>query len=460
MIIPRNVVLKDRATSPAIMNFVRNKLGGTYAEKVPKVEDNVESIRAVGSIILGSDELMNQFIPALANRIGRVVIQSKLYHNPLMPFKLGYMETGDIVEEVFTNLLDPHKFNPEKSEETWMRREIPDVDSVFHRINFQSFYKITISYQQLRTAFLTWSGLHDLVGRIIEQAYTSANWDEYIMFKYLVATAIINQQLYPVTVPEPNAANAKAVTTEMVAMSNNFLFMSTDYNAMGVANYTDKDNQLMLINTRFSAIQDVEVLAQAFNMSKAELQGHVIMVNGFTFTTGEQARLEKLADIIGTPYPQFTAEQLETLNNIPAVLVDEAFFIVIDQLFEMRNAENGEGLYWQYWLHAWKLFSWSPFANAVVFTTDTNSVTAVAVTPKTATVAKGGSATFKATVTTTGIAPTGVIWTVTGTQAVKSSINSQGVLTVASDEANTSLTVTATSVFDETKTATATVTVS
>lgn len=460
MIIPHNVVLKDRATSPAIMNFIRQQLGGTYAEKVPKVADNVESIRAVGEIILGSDELMNQFIPALANRIGRVVIQSKLYHNPLEPFKLGYMEMGDVVEEIFVNLLDPHKFDPDQSESTWMKREIPDVDSVFHRINFQSFYKITISYQQLRTAFLTWSGLHDLVGRIIEQAYTSANWDEYIMFKYLVATAIINQQLYPVTVPEPNATNAKAVTTEMVAMSNNFLFMSTDYNAMGVANYTDKDNQLMLINTRFSAIQDVEVLAQAFNMSKAELQGHVIMVNGFTFTTGEQERLEKLADIIGTPYPQFTAEQMTTLNNIPAVLVDESFFIVIDQLFEMRNAENGEGLYWQYWLHAWKLFSWSPFANAVAFTTDTNSITAVAVTPKTATVVKGASATFKAAVTTTGIAPTGVLWSVTGTKPVKSTINSQGVLTVATDEANTSLTVTATSVFDGTKTATATVTVS
>lgn len=460
MIVPKSVVLKDRATSPAIMNFIRKELGGNYAAKVPKVSNNVESIRAVGEIIMGDMDLANAFIPALANRIGRVVIQSKLYHNPLEPFKLGYMELGDVVEEIFVNLLKPHAFDPEVASEKWMQREKPDVDSVFHRINFQAFYKITISYQELRTAFLTWSGLHDLVGRIIEQAYTSANWDEFIMFKYLVASAIVSNQLYPVTVSVPTADTAKQITTEMVSRSNELLFMSSDYNAMGVNTYTDKDNQLMLINTKFSAIQDVEVLAQAFNMEKAELQGHVIMVNGFTFSRGELERLSQLADIIGTPYPQFTEAELTALSNIPAVLLDESFFIVIDQLFEMRNAENGEGLYWQYWLHTWKLFSWSPFANAIAFTTDNNSVTAVAVTPKTATVAKGGSATFKANVTVTGLAPESVIWSVSGTSEVTSTISSGGVLTVAENEANTSLTVTATSTYDGTKTGTATVTVS
>lgn len=460
MIIPRNVVLKDRATSPAIMNFIRKELGGSYAQKVPKVANNVESVREVGNIIVGDMELANAFIPALANRIGRVVIQSKLYHNPLERFKLGYMELGDVVEEIFVNLLKPHAFDPDEASEKWMRREKPNVDSVFHKINFQAFYKITISYQELRTAFLTWSGLHDLVGRIIEQAYTSANWDEFIMFKYLVASAIIQNQLFPVTVPVPAAATAKEITTEMVARSNDLIFMSNDYNAMGVNTYTDKDDQLMLINTKFSAIQDVEVLAQAFNMEKAELQGHVIMMNGFTFSKGEQERLSELATIIGKSYPQFTEDQLTTLGNVPAVLLDESFFIVIDQLFEMRNQENGEGLYWQYWLHTWKLFSWSPFSNAIVFTTDTNGITAVSVTPKTATVAKGASATFKANVTVTGLAPQTVLWSVTGSDPVTSTITADGVLTVAPDEANTSLTVTAASTYDGTKTATATVTVS
>lgn len=463
MIIPRSATLKDSATSPQIMNYLRQQLGKEYQAKVPVVQNDVNSIRAVGDIILGDEDLQNAFIPALINRIGRVVIQSKLYRNPLEQFKLGYMELGDVVEEIFVNLLKPHAFNPETAEKKMLAREIPNVDSVFHKINFQAFYKITISYDQLRAAFLTWSGLHDLVGRIIEQAYTSANWDEFIMFKYLLASAAVKNMFYPVQVQAPTATTAKDVTTQMVAMSNALQFMSGDYNAMGVPNYTDKDNQVMIINAKFAALQDVEVLSAAFNMDKAELQGRIVMINDFTMTPIEQTRLAQLAEIIGSPYPQFSATDIATLGTIPAMLIDESFFIVIDQLFELRNMENGEGLYWNYWLHTWKLFSWSPFANAVAFTTTASSVTAVAVTPATSTATKGSTIQMTANVTATGMARNNVFWTIsptTGSVPTTSTVDNNGLVQIGADEANTSLTVTATSAFNNTVSGTAKITVS
>lgn len=461
MIIPATKKLKDSANSAQILNYIRQNQSEAYKAAVPKAEENVESVRAVGEIILAQDtQWFNSFVPALINRIGRVVIQSKLYHNVFEPFKLGYMELGDVVEEIFVNLLDPHLFDPEEAGEKWMKREKPDVDAVFHRINFQAFYKITISYDELRAAFTTWSGLHDLVGRIIEQAYTSANWDEFIMFKYLMATVATKKLMYPVEIDSPTAANVKGITTQMVALSNSLTFMDGSYNSMGVPTYTNKENQLMIINAEYSALQDVEVLSAAFNMDKAELQGHVILVNSFTFSQMELDRLKKLAAIIGTPYPQFTADELAFLDSIPAMLLDESFFIVIDQLFEMRNQENGQGLYWQYWLHCWKLFSWSPFANAVLFTTEATGVTSVTVTPKTATVKKGATYQFNASVVATGGAGISVRWSVSGTDETTSSVDANGLLSVAAGETNSTLTVTATSVFDSTKTASATVTVS
>lgn len=463
MIIPKSAVLNDTATSSQIMNYLRQHLGETYQAKVPVAEANVQSVRAVGDIILSDEALYNSFVPALVNRIGRVVIQSKLYRNPLEIFKMGYMELGDTVEEVFVNVLRVQAFDPQVAEEKWMKRELPNVQAVFHQINFKAFYKLTISYDELRAAFLTWSGLHDLVGRLIEQAYTSANWDEYIMFKYLLANAATKNLLYPIQVPEPNATNAKAVTTSMVEASNNLLFMSGDYNAMGVPTYTDKDNQVMIINTKFAAIQDVEVLAQAFNMSKAELQGRVVMINGFTMTPVEQARLEQLAEVINTPYPQFTAAQLAMLETIPAMLVDEKFFMVLDQLYELKNAENGEGLYWQYWLHTWKMFSSSPFANAIAFTTTLGTVTGVTVSPATVTVTKGFTTQLTGTVTGNGLVSTKGIWSLkatSGSLPVTSTISQSGELTVAIDEQNTKLTATFTAAADSTKSATVAITVS
>lgn len=89
------------------------------------------------------------------------------------------------------------------------------------------------------------------------------------------------------------------------------------------------------------------------------------------------------------------------------------------------------------------------------------TVNTVTVTPATATVAKGASKAFAAAVTGDGAVSNGVLWSVSGTAAVKAGtkIDENGTLTIASNETNTALTVTATSKQDGTKSGTAAVTV-
>lgn len=89
------------------------------------------------------------------------------------------------------------------------------------------------------------------------------------------------------------------------------------------------------------------------------------------------------------------------------------------------------------------------------------TVNTVTVTPSSATVAKGASKAFAAAVTGEGAVSNGVLWSVSGTTAVKAGtkIDENGTLTIASTETNTALTVTATSKQDGTKYGTAAVTV-
>lgn len=89
------------------------------------------------------------------------------------------------------------------------------------------------------------------------------------------------------------------------------------------------------------------------------------------------------------------------------------------------------------------------------------TVNTVTVTPTTATVSKGASKAFAAAVTGEGAVSNGVLWSVSGTAAVKAGtkIDENGTLTIASNETNTALTVTATSKQDGTKSGTAAVTV-
>lgn len=442
------------ANSVQIMNAVRNELGGTYAQMVPIAEDSTRSIRTVGEIIMSYDVLYNDFLNALVNRIGRVIITSKLYRNPWADFKRGLLEYGETIEEIFVNIAKPFQFDPATAETEVFKREIPDVRAAFHTMNYQKFYKVTISNDQLRQAFLSWDGITDLIGRIIDSLYTGANYDEFLTMKYMIARMALNGNMHPINIPDVTAANAKSVVTTIKAISNSLEFMSSAYNAAGVATYTDKYDQFIILNAEFDATIDVEVLASAFNMDKAEFMGRRIVVD--SFSNLDNARLAELfAEDSG--YVEISGDDLTKLSSIPAILVDRDWFMIFDNYYNMTQQYNGQGLYWNYWYHVWKTFSTSPFANAILFTTATPSITSVSITPSTAAVDKGQSIQLSANVVAVGFANKNVTWSISG--ATASNISPAGLLTVGSGETGSAITVTATSVFDGSKKGTATITV-
>lgn len=415
--------------SVSILNAIRANASNTYQDRIPAATR--ENIREVGNSLLNYEAGMNEFLNALVNRIAFVLITSKSYQNPLRMFKKGMMEFGEAVEEVFVNIARAHPFDPVKAQDDLYKMEIPDVAAVFHKLNFRTFYKQTINNDMLRTAFLSYNGIEDLIARIVDAMYTAGNYDEFITMKQLIVDAANDGHFYPVTVPAPTADNGKEIITTIKGISNAMEFMSSKYNFMGVLNHTPKDDQFLIIDAQFAALFDVNVLASAFNMEKAEFLGHQVLIDDFGSLTG-----------------------------VVAVLVDRDWFMVFDNFQGFRENYNGQGLYWNYFYHLWKTFSTSPFSNAVMFTTNTPGVTSVTVTPGTVTLAKGGKPyQFNATVSGTGFAPQNVVWSVGGTDNTVSTISYNGILTVPQNETNKTLTVTATSVYDGTKSGTSTVTI-
>lgn len=415
------------ASAMDILNVIRTNASSTYQERIP--EATQDNIREIGNAMLTYESTQNEFLNALVNRIARVIITSKSYQNPLRMFKKGVLEFGETIEEIFVNIARAHQFDPAVAEKEVFKREIPDVNAVFHKMNYQNFYKTTISNEQLRQAFLSYQGISDLIARIVDSLYTGSEFDEFLVMKQLIVDAANDGKMYAVTIPEVTPDNAKTIVAKIKGISNSMEFMSTTYNSMGVLNYTKKENQIFLIDAAFDAMIDVEVLASAFNMSKAEFMGQRVLIDNF----GE-------------------------LTGVYAAIVDKDWFMVFDNWIGFTENYNGQGLYWNYFYHCWKTFSTSPFSNAVLFTTATTAVTGVTVTPPTTELVKGSSMQFTASVVTTGYVPKGVTWSVTGATDTVSSITPDGILTVPSTEPNTTLTVTATSVYDASKKGTSTVT--
>ena len=441
------------ATSVDILNAIRNSATQNYNNYVPVATPNAESVKEIGAIIMQYPTLQNEFLNALVNRIGRVLITSRMYSNPWNMFKKGMLEFGETTEEIFVNIAKPFQYDPATAENEVFKREIPDVKATFHIMNYQKYYKSTIQNDQLRQAFLSWQGITDLIAKIVDAMYTGANYDEFQTIKYMLAKHIINGHLYPVTCATVSADNAKSIVSTIKGVSNTLEFMSSKYNLAGVQTYTTKDNQYLLINSEFDAIMDVEVLASAFNLSKAEFMGHRVLVD--SFGSLDVARLNLLFANDPT-YTQFTQTQLDALDAIPAIIVDKDWFMIFDNFYNFTEQYNGEGLYWNYWYHVWKTFSISPFMNNAMFVPGTPTVTSVTVSPATATVEKGQSLNLSATVVTSNFAPKAVNWSI---DSDISTIDNSGNLHVSLDETASTIIVTATSTFDNTKDGDATITV-
>lgn len=421
------------------MNLIRANASSEYQERIPVATQ--ENIEAVGNPLLTYQAQMNEFLSSLVNRIAFVMISSELYNNPLREFKRGVISTGETVEEIFVNLikaepyyLEAFKVNPEIGDgmtdwEDALKRRLPDVKAVFHTRNRQDKYPVTISHDDLRTAFLSWNGVSDLVARIVETLTTSDNYDEFILMKNLFVEAAKRGGLKAIVttpVTDKNSADDFLATARTAALSLNFL--NPAYNQMGVPTSTPLERLVFFITPQVSGQVTVKSLAAAFNIDEAKLIGRVVLVDDF-------GGLEQ--------------------EGVIAVAVDERWFMVFDNLLTMTEMYNPARLYWNYFLHHWQTLSYSPFRNAIAFVTEAPTVTAVTVTPTAANVNAGAKTKLTAEVEGTGLYSPRVTWT-SNNAAV--TVDVDGNVTVSKTATGTAV-ITATSVTDTGVTGTATLTI-
>lgn len=413
------------------------------------IPDDTRSLHAIGSFIMDYEPYQNAFLNALVNRIGRVIVTSKMWNNPWSVFKQGTLDFGETVEEIFVNIAKPHGYDPATAENELYKREIPDVRAAFHTMNFQKFYKVSISNDQLRQAFLSYSAMTELITKIVESLSTAMQLDEYLVMKYMMCREALNGGMYNVvTAPIAGAgADPEDAVTKYREYTNTLTFLKATYNRAHVRTHTPVERQVIIVPTAAEAVIGVKVLASAFNMTEVQYLGQRISIDSFDFDVDDTMRLAELFADDAT-YTPFTADEIASLKAINAIKVDRDWWMVFDNFQQFTENYNGQGLYWQYFFHTWKTFSVSPYANAIAFTSQETAITGVTVTPTTANVSQGASLQLGYSVAGTGLIDKTVTWEISGQQASGTSINANsGLLHVAADEdADTVITVTATAV--------------
>lgn len=328
-----------------MLNTIRDNASAEYQARIP--EATKTNLADVGVALLEDLNLANEFTSALMNKVAFQKVHNKIFNNPLAILKKGTKPMADTVEEIFVNYAKGEAFDPEGV--NLLNRKLPDVKAIYHTMNRQDKYKVTISTEMLSKAFRSYGDLRNFYNTIINSLYNGDNYDEFILFKNLLAQSLTKKFVKTINVADPCTSkdNAVAFIKAVKTISGGMAFPSSEYNGyldaqtkdkVAITTFTEVPDQYIVIDNATNVALDVDVLANAFNISKQEFLARRIVIDAFPDA------------------------------NIRAMVIDKEFTQIYDDLYQLRRFENPEGLYENYILHHWQTISASCLVNGVAFT--------------------------------------------------------------------------------------------
>lgn len=336
--------LKDNMHNADWLNAVRNISGSEYNDRVP--EATKANIQDVVQNLWNVPALRNQFIDALINRIGLTIFKNLIWSNPLAKFKRGMLEYGETIQEIMAGLLEATTYDANRDE---LEKEIfgamtPEVQVSYHSVDRRDRYKLTVREAELRKAFLSPNGVSEFMTNLMGMLQNSDQVDEYLIMANLFAQADKADGFYNIHVDDVGDVastpdQSKAMLRAMRAMGNTLPYVSRVYNPAGMPVAARPEDLELFITADADAALDVEALAAAFNIGKAEFSARKTVMPAQHF---------------GIP-------------GFQAALTTKDFFVAADQRVEVTNAYNPASLLNNYWLHHWGVYSISRFVPLIMF---------------------------------------------------------------------------------------------
>ena len=284
-----------------------------------------QNIGNIGTTILNYSVVKNEFLNVLVNKICGQIFMNKVYTNPLSFFEKEPVPYGSTLESVFTDLIQSKNFNENfgtNDVSSLIGVEKPPTKTEYYSKNFEKKYKISVSDQQLRSAFLNPNGLQNLINQVLTVPTNSRNFDDFQLMKGLLANASTKEVSLATTYKTANDdVKAKMLTKQTRAIVDRFGMMSKIFNIQGIYTFTNSQNIVIITTPEVSANLDVELLATAFNMEKAEMGRRIVKIDSFQKYNATTKAYEADANVelmvIDEDYIQFrrTLQVSESFRN-------------------------------------------------------------------------------------------------------------------------------------------------
>ena len=271
------------------LNAIRAVSSADYEERIPQAtQTNIQNIMTT---IMDYSATKEEFTNTILNKIVRTKVLNKAYENSLKFFKKEPLPFGKTIEGVFVDLIKAKNFNENfgtgNNEATsLLAKEKAPVKVEYYSENFKHKYKLSISDEQLKSAFMSADGLSQMTQGLIRSATSSSEYDEYMMIKTLIGASVSKEVEIQGLFKLDENAQAKKITKTVQALVNKFRFMSTEYNKQGVHTHCQPSDCVIITTPDQLANLNVELLATAFNVPYAEMPSRIVVIDSFLKADG------------------------------------------------------------------------------------------------------------------------------------------------------------------------------
>ena len=336
-----------QGTNADIINLIRDEASPEFQRRIPAATK--ATMHDTLQTLMRYESVRNEFYDALVNEIGNRSINKLRWQNPLAEFKRAAMQYGSTQEEIAVGMVNAHVYDPNNEylgDDIYGTYKAP-IKSVFHTVNRENWYPITINESQVRKAFENAdSGLAMLNAEIMQAPVTSDNNDEFLAMCNLFPEYANMGGYWKVHVPTVALdSDAQAAARQLLKNVRAMIYKLpikpwTEYNAAHMPAVVSRDDLILFTTPEVHAAMDVDALAAAF---------------GVDYMAAD-------ARIFDIPSEMFG------LENVQAVLTTKQFFYVWDyQYLTTTSGMNPISQNTNYFLHHKEAISLSPFAPAVLF---------------------------------------------------------------------------------------------
>ena len=264
------------------MKIVKNPTNVEIVKQLCKANPNSRYAKLVGydentgninedalSLFTSQPDIANEFISDMANKI---VVQRAydLFRDYKMPFGVFQREMsrlGDAEELLSAQLATPDDYD---ATATPFNADSPSILIAWIKTEDKKVVNVKLSYEIWAGAFVSEQGLSNIAGIILKNLRDSIELMVYKAIKADLADATKVTKSFTITAVADagETTNAQKAYEEIIKLVTDMSLPNDDYNTNEVETFTPLGRAVLVLNSRYKASFDVNVLASLFNSAK------------------------------------------------------------------------------------------------------------------------------------------------------------------------------------------------